>query len=144
MIGSGRATRLGALKHAGSAYDEHPWALLARSYLDADRGASNDALGLVDTAQKALPHSALPVLARFHAQKLMKPPTASIDELDEVAKRFSNLRGQAMTLTSEILAKKGDKEAALKRVDAYLEAFPEQVARAKVYRAQALRWRQVV
>ena len=130
----------GAQARAGSAYDEHPWALLARSYLDADRGASNDALGLVDTAQKALPHSALPVLARFHAQKLMKPPTASTDELDELAKRFSNLRGQAMTLTSEILAKKGDKEAALKRVDAYLEAFPEQVARAKVYRAQALRW----
>ena len=66
----------------------------------------------------------------------MKPPTASIDE-SMVAKRFSNLRGQAMTLTSEILRAIRRR---LKRVDAYLEAFPEQMARFKVYRAQALRW----
>ncbi len=129
-----------AQARSGPAYEEHPWALLARSYWDADRGQAKDALGLIDTAEKALPHAALPVLARFHAQKRMKPPTASPAELDNLAKKFPSLKGQAMTLTSEILAKKGDKDAALTRVDAYLKEFPNQAVRAKLYKAQALRW----
>ena len=129
-----------AQARSGPAYETHPWALLARSYWDADRGQPKDALGLIDTAEKALPHAALPVLARFHAQKLMKPPTASPAELDNLAKKFPSLKGQAMTLTSEILAKKGDKDEALARVDAYLTEYPNQEVRAKLYKAQALRW----
>ena len=129
-----------AQKRSGATYDTHPWALLARAYWDSDRGQPETALGLIDTAEKALPHSALPTMARFHAQSLMKPPTAVVDGLSQLAKGFPSLKGQAMMLAAEIMAKKGDKEGALARVKAYSDAFPDQTVRSQLYKAQALRW----
>ncbi len=129
-----------AQQRSGASFDTHPWALLARAYWESDRGQPETALGLIDKAEQGLAHSALPTLARFHAQKLMKPPTATVDGLAQLAKSFPSLKGQAMMLAAEILAKKGDKEGALARVQAYAGAFPQQTVRTQLYKAQALRW----
>jgi predicted Zn-dependent protease len=125
---------------AKGSFDSHPWVLVGRSYFASDDGRSEEALSLAATAAKLLPHSALPLLARAHAQIHSDKPGVAGDELAQMAKIFASLKGQTLHLSAELLARSGDRDGALAQADAYLATYPDQKLRSRLLRSRVLRW----
>lgn len=125
---------------AEGSFDSHPWVLVGRSYFASDDGRSEEGLSLAEIAAQLLPHSALPLLARAHARIHSDNPGVAGDELAQMAKTFASLKGQTIQLTAELLARSGDQDGALARVDAYLASYPEQTLRSQLLRSRVLRW----